>query len=336
MRAVAIELSPRRLAEREIEEPRRLRDTQVLFQVREVGVCGTDRDLARFRTGMLPEGESYLVLGHEALGQVVEAGPVTGFSPGDWVVPTVRRACPGCPECARGRRDLCRSGQYTERGIIRCHGYFTELAIDEHVDLLRVPAELSDCAILIEPLSVVEKAIERAFETHPSQPERALVLGAGPVGILAAYVLRLRGLAVDVFSLESRDHPRVRLLEEAGIRYRERLDESPVDLIIEAAGSAEITFQSFRSLAPMGVLVLLGAKNAAGEMPFFQMIIHNQSVIGSVNSSPHAFELAIQDLARMERRWLTALIQREAFSSFADTILGEPRAAAKLVHVIGE
>ena len=335
MRAVAIELDPRRLTEREIAEPRRERDSQVLFQVREVGICGTDRDLARFRGGMLPEGESFLVLGHEALGQVVEAGSAAvGFSPGDWVVPSVRRACPGCPECARGRRDLCRTGRYTERGIVRCHGYFTQFAVDEAEDLLRVPPSLADVAILIEPLSVVEKAIERAFETHPAQPERALVLGAGPVGILAAFVLQLRGLAVELFSLEPRGHPRIRLIEAAGIRYRERLDGSPVDLIVEAAGSAEVVFQSLRVLAPMGVLVLLGAKNAAGQMPFFEMIVHNQSVIGSVNSSPRAFALALEDLARMERRNLAALIRREAFSSFPATILGEPPEAAKLVHVV--
>ena len=337
MRSVAVAFDQRRLMECEIAEPSRQRSTEVIFRIQEVGVCGTDRDLAMFRLGRPPDGESYLVLGHEALGQVVETGAaVRDLATGDWVVPTVRRACPGCESCARGRRDLCLTGQYTERGIFGRHGYFTAHAVDEAEDLVRIPSGLIDCAILIEPLSVVEKAIERAFEVHSGEPVRALVLGAGPVGILAALVLQQRGLSVDVFSLESREHPRVRLLKEAGIGYRERLDESRADLVIEAAGSADLAFEAIQSLAPLGVLVLLGAKNSNGNVPFLNMIVGNQSIVGSVNASPRAFDLALQDLARIERRWLLSLIERQPFGAFNDTILGPPRTAAKLVHSIGD
>ncbi|MGH9666164.1 MAG: alcohol dehydrogenase catalytic domain-containing protein, partial [Bryobacteraceae bacterium] len=253
MRSVSVDYEQRRLAQREIADPVRRLATEVLFRVHEVGICGTDRDLARFRLGHAPKGESHLVLGHEALGQVVETGAaVSELAPGDWVVPTVRRACPGCASCARGRRDLCLTGQYTERGIWRSHGYFTEYAVDDAADLLRVPPASIDCAILIEPMSVVEKAIERAFETHPGEPACALVLGAGPIGILAALALRERKLTVDLFSVEPRDHPRIKLLEEAGVRYRERLGEARADLVIEAAGSAELAFQAIHALAPLG------------------------------------------------------------------------------------
>lgn len=337
MRSVTVNFEQRRLEGRDIAQPVRSRPTEVLFRVREVGICGTDRDLARFRLGQPPQDESYLVLGHEALGQVEEADSSnSGFSKGDWVVPTVRRACPGCPSCARGRRDLCLTGGYTERGIWRRHGYFTEYAVDEAEDLLRVPQTLIDCAILIEPMSVVEKAIERAFETHPGEPGLALVLGAGPIGILAALALRQRNIAVDVFSSEPREHPRVKLLEEAGVRYRERLDERKADLVIEAAGSAELTFRAIHVLAPLGVLVLLGAKNSSGDVPFLNLIIGNQSIVGSVNASPRAFELALQDLERIERPWLTSLIERQPFSAFPETILGPPSGAAKLVHSISD
>lgn len=337
MRSVTVDYEQRRLTGREIEEPVRRLPSEVLFRVHEVGICGTDRDLARFRLGRPPVGESHLVIGHEALGRVVETGAaVSGLAPGDWVVPTVRRPCPGCPSCARGRRDLCLTGDYTERGIWRRHGYFTEYAVDDAGDLLRVPPASIDCAILIEPMSVVEKAIERAFETHPGEPQRALVLGAGPIGILASLALRQRGLAVDVFSSEPRNHSRIQLLEEAGVHYRERLEEPRVDLIIEAAGSAELAFQAIHALGPLGVLVLLGAKNSTGDVPFLNLIIGNQSIIGSVNASPSGFARALEDLERIERRWLLSLIERRPFSAFADTILGPPSGAAKLVHSMVE
>ena len=154
------------------------------------------------------------MLGHEALGQVIEVGPaVISLNRGDWVVPTVRRACrPPCDSCAAGRRDLCTSGRYTERGIVAFHGYYTERAVDCEDDLVRVPPSLIGLGILIEPLSVVEKGIARAVRVHEGEPGRALVLGAGTLGTLAALVLRLRGYRVRVHSLEPADHSRVKLL----------------------------------------------------------------------------------------------------------------------------
>src|SRR5260370_1135949 len=109
--------------------------------------------------------------------------------------------------------------------------------------LLPVSPDLLDCAILIEPLSAVEKAVETAQRAHVEyftfDPPRALVLGAGAIGILAALTLRERGFDVEVSSLEGREHPRVRVLEAAGIRYSAVDAARSADVVIEAAGSAE-------------------------------------------------------------------------------------------------
>ena len=90
-----------------------------------------------------PKGDQHLVIGHEALGQVQATGSeVQGIEPGDFVVPMVRRPCsPACRSCANRRRDLCITGGFTERGIFGAHGYFTELAVDNAVDLAVVPRE---------------------------------------------------------------------------------------------------------------------------------------------------------------------------------------------------
>lgn len=336
MKALALDYESRTLKRCELAEPRIQAMDQVLFRVEECGVCGTDRELAQFHFGHPPEGEHILVLGHEVLGQVVEIGSaVTGFARGDWVAAMIRRVCvPACVCCARGRRDLCVSGGFRERGIFGAHGYFTEFAVDREMDLIRVPEELADVAVLIEPMSVVEKAVESLLLAHRSEPRTALVVGAGPVGSLAAMVLRDRGLDVTVYSIESVDHPRARLLRDAGVRYRQSLEGCRFDLIVEACGSAAAAFAAIAVLGPCGAMVVLGAQNAYGEMPFLQLIVQNQTLFGSVNAGPDHFVSAIAAMRRMDRGLLARLIERRRFEDVPATILSPAGLESKAVHVI--
>ena len=94
MRALGLDFDARQPAEFDIAEPKPPRSGEVLLRIREVGVCATDRELSRFHFGEPPPGERRLVLGHEALGEVVETGArVAGLKKGDWVVPMLRRPC---------------------------------------------------------------------------------------------------------------------------------------------------------------------------------------------------------------------------------------------------
>ncbi len=337
MRAIGLDYERRQLVETRIPVPQRRNPDNVLFRIYEVGVCGTDRELAAFQLGYPPAGESFLVLGHEALGRVEETGAaVRGLQPGDWVAPMIRRACsPPCPSCARGRRDLCLSGRAPERGIFGWHGYFTEWAVDRAEDLIVVPPELVECAVLIEPLSVVEKAVERALRLAEAPPSTALVLGAGAIGLLAGLSLLHRGLRVWLHSLESPDHPRARLAESAGLAYLAR-PEQKADIIVEATGSAEAAFTALQWLAPAGVCALLGAPNAAGLFPFLDLIVRNQVVFGSVNASPQSFQSAVEDLKRFDRRLLRAMIHRVPAGAFRQTIPDPSPRAPKTVHVLAE
>lgn len=337
MRALALDFERRSLVERDVPEPAIETATQVLFRIREVGVCGTDRELAGFQIGFPPAGTNYLVIGHEAVGQVLETGSeVPDLRPGDWVVPMVRRACqPPCPSCARRRRDLCTSGALRERGIFGFHGYFCETAVDDVEDLVPVPAALADRAVLIEPLSVVEKAVEMALRLHQGEPRRALVLGAGPIGILAATILKLRALEVTVHSLEPATHPRTRLIESEGIEYLTSVGTRHADIVLEATGSPEAALLGIQLLDPLGVCVILGGRNATGQIPFEQMVLQNQMVVGSVNASPEAFRQAVHDLGRLGS-FADKLIHRMGFSEFDRSILGGAPEAAKLVHRIAE
>ncbi len=341
MRAVALDFGARRLVRRQAPEPCAIGPREVLFRVHQAGVCGTDRDLARFRFGYPPEGESHLILGHEALGQVVETGSeVAGLERGDWVVPMIRRACaPPCASCARDRRDLCLTGGYLERGIFGAHGYFCDWAVDDGADLIEVPPDLVEHAVLIEPMSVVEKAIDTALRVHIGEPATALVLGAGPIGVLAALALQLRGFAVSLASLEARDHPRARLLEGAGVRYFP-VSGGPAppaaDIVIEAAGAPEAALAALKSLAPLGVAVVLGAMEAPASLPLIDLITGNRALIGSVNAAPESFAAAVRDLARLDGELLDAMVRRARFGDFEKSILGPPAEAVKVVHIVAE
>ena len=338
MRTAGLDYELRQVAVRDRPEPGPIGANEVLIRIQESGICGSDRELAAFRHGRPPAGEAFLTLGHEALGQVVETGTaVASLRRGDWVVPMVRRPCqPACPSCARGRRDLCVSGRYTEAGIFGLHGYLREYAVDAEADLVRVPAGLAPRAVLVEPLSVVEKAVASALRIHEPGVRTALVLGAGPLGILAALILSLRGLEVSVHSLEPPAHPRAGLIERGGLRYAPQLDGIIADIVIEATGSSAAAFAGFGALGPLGVYCVLGSPNAMGEMPFLDLMRHNKTVFGSVNASPEAFTRAVEDLGSMDRALLDAMIERASLAEVRRTVTEPAPAAAKIVHVVGD
>src|SRR5262245_6526446 len=169
MRAVGVIPSKREVALFQHHAPVISAASEVKIRTIEVGICGTDREICTFAYGTPPGNSDYLVLGHEALGQVIEVGPgVSRFRPGDLVVPTVRRPCPHdhCPSCRHARQDFCFTGDFTERGIKMVHGYLTEYFVEDEVHLNLVPNDLQDVAVLVEPLTVAEKALAQVWQVQ--------------------------------------------------------------------------------------------------------------------------------------------------------------------------
>jgi glucose 1-dehydrogenase len=118
-------------------------DGALLVRGRLIGVCGTDREIADGVYGEPPEGEPKLIIGHEGLGEVIEAPAGSGFAAGDLVVGIVRRPDPvPCPACADDQWDTCRNNQFAERGIVRRHGYASEHWRVEPEFALRIPPRL--------------------------------------------------------------------------------------------------------------------------------------------------------------------------------------------------
>jgi threonine dehydrogenase-like Zn-dependent dehydrogenase len=331
MKAIALVPGTRtpKLVER--PEPPLAGPRRIKVRVRRVGICGTDREEVAGGRAKAPDGLEDLVLGHEMLGRVTEVGAeVTRVKPGDWAVFTDRRGCGDCLPCAMNRSDMCRTGEYRERGIWGLDGFQAEFVVDEEEYVVRVPPELEPEGVLTEPLAVAEKAIDEATRIQvarlpdaPAAPDwlhgrRCLVAGLGPIGLLAALVLRLRGAEVWGTDIVDEASPRPRWLERIGGRYvdgrripADRIDDSlgAMELIVEATGVAGLAFNLLDALAPNGVYVLTGIPggNRPLEVPGAELIrrlvLGNQVMVGSVNDARAHFQMAVDDLGRARRRW---------------------------------
>jgi len=295
---------------------------EVAVSVLRVGLCGTDAEIADGLFGEAPAGERHLIIGHENVGVIEDVGRrVRGWRRGQIVVATVRRPCGPCFNCGRGENDMCTSGLFSERGIRRRHGYMAQYYAESPAFLHRIPKALANVAVLLEPLSIVEKGIDHSFRLQRRflwKPRTAVVLGAGPIGLLAAAVLRIRGLDAVVISREPDSDPRVRLARALGAQYLSAADRTmedlqkeidPIDLAVEATGVSAVAFDAMQVLGPNGVLCLLSVTSGPtkAEEPIDRinemLVLGNRVVFGSVNANARHFTMGINDMAVMEKKW---------------------------------
>ncbi len=329
MRALGVFPGERAIRVVEHDPPALASPGDVRFRVLEVGVCGTDREICRFELGTPPADSDYLVLGHECLAEVTEIGPeVRSVAPGDLVVPAVRRPCPHdhCGPCRSGRQDFCHTGDFVEHGIKERHGFLAEEVVEDARFLHRVPPALRDLAVLVEPLTVAEKAlaqvrqVQERLEGHAGRT--AVVSGAGPVGILGAITLAAAGFETCVWSLEPESDPKAELLASLGIAYEPAARASlaqlgarlgSVDVLFEATGAPAVTFRALEALGHNGVLVLFGLPGGERALQVDaaevvrRVVLRNQVVLGTINAGHDDFAAAIRDLGVFEDRWPGAL-----------------------------
>jgi threonine dehydrogenase-like Zn-dependent dehydrogenase len=247
----------------------------------------------------------------------------------------VRRPCPHqeCRACRSGHQDYCYTGDFTERGIKEAHGFLTEYVVVRERNLVAVPADLADVGVLTEPLTIAEKAMAQVFWLMQRRPPwldpgtsrtdwgtglSAVVLGAGPVGVLGAMATASAGFQTYVYSRELPPSPRTDLIEALGVTYVSSQVTTPpelagsignIDLIYEAAGHSHFALEVLQVLGQNGVYILTGVPglqafiqtDPAGLMR--QMVLRNQVLLGTVNAGPEAFAAGIHDLQEFKRRW---------------------------------
>ena len=293
---------------------------ELLLRVQQVGVCGTDLDIVNGFYGEPPAGSRYLILGHESISRVEEVGPgCQGFRKGDLVVPTVRRNCPeNCLNCRNGESDMCLTGDYREHGIKGLHGFAGEFAASDSRFVTKIPESLAAEGVLLEPLTIVEKGIGQSFQMQNSrmkwQPKNALVLGSGPVGLLATAILELMGLSVTTVARKPADSPKALLASSTGATYVDVEDtplsamEGRFDLVFEATGSTSVALEAQNLCSTNGIVSFVGIYRSqmgtedAGRL-FTRLVLGNRVYFGSVNANISYFRKGASDLVRIRKKW---------------------------------
>jgi threonine dehydrogenase-like Zn-dependent dehydrogenase len=360
MRAIAIVPECREIRLLDMEQPELRGPHDVKVKILDVGVCGTDREICRFEYGTPPLAAPHLVLGHESLGEVIEIGAaVTRVAPGDLVVPMVRRPCrhEHCSACRTERQDFCFTGDFHERGIKEAHGFMTEIIVDDERYMNVVPRELRDVAVLVEPLTIAEKALAQVWQVQRRLPwscphagdapsgacHHAVVIGAGPVGLLGAMALVHAGFATTVYSRGAAPNAKADIVAAIGARYvdaeQTTVDQlaqqvGNIDLVYEAAGASQVAFEAMRVLGTNGIFAFTGVPGRRGpiavdtDLLMRNLVLKNQVVLGTVNAGREVFEAAIADLAAFTRRWPAAvrslITGRFPIEAHRELLLGQP------------
>ncbi len=371
MKAVAVFPKSRTVELIDPPEPGPPAAGQARLRLLEVGVCGTDREICAFEYGTPPAGCEHLVIGHESLARVeAVGGGVTGVRTGDLVVPMVRRPCPHdhCGACRRGRQDFCFTGDFRERGINGAHGFMTEQTLEEEKYLVPVPAALRDFAVLVEPLTIAEKALIQLWQVQerlpwecPHRPgknhghcRRALVLGAGPVGLLGAMALAASDFETIVYSREKAPNPKAELVAAIGATWASSAEVPPdalaarfgaIDVVYEAAGASAVAFEVMQALGPNSVFIFTGVPGRKAPVPvdtdriMRNLVLRNQIVFGTVNAGRDAFEAATRHLAEFERRWPGApaalVTSRRPAEDYRELLLGAPVGIKNVLRFAG-
>ena len=262
------------------------------------------------------------MLGHELLARVKQ--PAEGFQEGQLVAGIVRRPDPvPCVCCAQGEWDMCRNGQYTERGIKALDGYGAELVTIEAEFAVPIPDELGTLGVLTEPSSILAKAweqIDRIATRACSVHERVLVTGAGPIGLLAALMGAQRGLEVHVLD-RATEGPKLEAVHALGAHYHggditEVAKAVEPDVVVECTGVAELVAGAMQHTAPGAIVCLTGVASSrtlsvdVGALNN-ELVLENDVVFGSVNANRRHFEQAVTSLREADPDWLGRLITRK-------------------------
>jgi glucose 1-dehydrogenase len=291
----------------------------VLVRVLRVGVDGTDKEINAAEYGKAPQGDDFLVTGHESLGIVEEVGPsVTGLTKGNHVVAMVRRPGSSIYDLI-GEQDMTTDDEYFERGINLLHGYLAEYYVDDERYIVKLPHTLKEVGVLLEPLTIFEKGIRQAYEAQRRlkvwQPKKAAVMGAGTVGMLATLLLRIRGFDVTTFARNPKPNVNADLVERLGARYVITTETSitegaakygPFDVVLEATGSSAVVFESMRAVGKNGVLVLASVTGGDKrlEVPAdkinLEFVLGNKLMLGTVNAAREDFEQGVVDMVQAE------------------------------------
>lgn len=313
MQALVLD-GPNDFAVRRVDVPRP-GPREVLCRVRAVSICGTDSHLiAGHYPGFWPPSFPFNP-GHEWSGEVVEAGreaEALGFAPGDRVAGTSHAACGVCRLCVEGRYNLClnygRDGLHAQYGH-NAPGAFATYVVHSVKSVFKIPDELGfDEAALLDPASI---AMHTAVRGGVRVGDEVLVLGAGPVGLLAAEAARALGAGrVLVLGRGARLRKAADLGHEtidAGAgdpvaQVRATTARGGADVALECAGSAQTIRWALDALRRGGRCAVVGIPLEDAAIPMQRAVLDELELVGvraSAGELPRTIDLVVDGRIRV-------------------------------------
>lgn len=279
-----------------------LAPSEVLVRVAYQGVCATDLEILDGRLGYYKSGlASYpIVPGHEFSGIVASVGArVTELKEGDRVVVECIQGCGECEQCKKGNAIGCTERK--EVGVIGRDGGYAEYMVTPSRFVHVIPALVPlKAACLVEPVAVVLKGLRRLERVWgvSLKPRTCAIIGAGPIGHLAARVLAERGQSVTVFD---RNPGRLKHFSGTAVETRRKMEDlSPFEFLIEATGDPEALDAMLHGSRPGATILLLGLPYARRDFNFEAIVGYDKTVVGSVGSGPEDFDEALVTLPKLD------------------------------------
>lgn len=301
---VAVMLGTGKMGFEERDIPK-AKDDEVLVKLEYVGICGSD--LHYYETGAIGDYvvEPPFVLGHEPGGTVVEVGKnVKHLKVGDRVALEPGKTCGHCEFCKTGRYNLCPDVVFFATPPV--DGVFQEYVAHEADLCYKLPDNVSTLeGALIEPLAV---GFHAAIQGDAHLGQRAVVMGAGCIGLVSMMALKARGVS-EVYVVDIMEKRLEKALElgATGVingaeedvleRVKELTDGAGMDLVIETAGT-EITTRQAIHMAKKGSNIVLVGYSKSGEMTLpMSLVLDKELTFKTVFRYRHIYPMAIDAVA---------------------------------------
>lgn len=264
---------------------------EVVVRSEAAGICGSE---VEGYLGLMPNRVPPLVMGHEFAGTVTAMGDeVDRRWAGKRVAVNPIVGCGSCEYCVKGRRNLCVDRHLM--GVATPGGFAGSVVVPERC-LFEMPAGMDvRLGALVEPLANGVHAIRKAA---PGGAARAVVIGAGTIGLACMQAARLHGMAA-VTVVERHPARREHALRLGAHAAVESADGMPpgADLVVDAAGTDATRRLALDLLGPAGTAVFIGMHSDETPLPWRRVIRGNHTVRGVFAYEDSDFQRALDLLA---------------------------------------
>jgi L-iditol 2-dehydrogenase len=311
---------------------------EVVLRVEAAGICGSELEAVRKRS---PRRQPPLILGHEFTGVIDSVGSgVQGWKEGDAVVANAVIADGTCSPCLRGQTHLCLHRQLF--GMHRPGAFAEFVAVPEGVLVVRPKGLTAVEAALAEPLA---NGIHIGHLLAASAPNKVLVIGAGPIGLLAMQAIQV-AFGAEVAVLD-RSRPRLELASQLGATQvfvpedeaaiQSWADSDGVPATVDAVGAESTKAASIQWLRPGGTAIWIGLHENGSPLNSYDLILTERQVQGSYACTQDELALALNYMASGKvdvSSWISLYPLEEADLAFKTMLKPGPHDVKGVIQML--